>query len=310
MQQCQRTRNLGTGQLGSAECGDDTWSSPRSWHGVRRCPQLLVRRIDANPAGVITQLGHLHNGLRRCADEPSPVPGSPPTAASCDFSAWPFYGARASGPPSGGAPPPGQPPPLPTVYSSGWRPVVTEQALSIVDPDGSGVLVLNADRTLESATSAASCWLADLDRAHNSQLPTAFLTVVEQLTAPRNSETGPARARVRALSGRWLTVHASFLDDARLGRRRNRAGQSRHIYSAHHGGVRTDEPGRRRHAAAADRPAPKGDRSRTSDLPAHGQRSRQSDAREDRGIQRRTASGAPLWPHAGSATEGSTFGQP
>ncbi|MGH3589407.1 MAG: LuxR C-terminal-related transcriptional regulator [Pseudonocardiaceae bacterium] len=39
-------------------------------------------------------------------------------------------------------------------------------------------------------------------------------------------------------------------------------------------------------------------------------RSRQSDAREDRGIQRRTASGAPLWPQAGSATEGSTFGQP
>jgi len=105
----------------------------------------------------------------------------------------------------------------PVVAGALRRALVSEQAPTTDAWDGPGVVVLNADRTLQSSTAAAARWLdelADLDHPHLGRLPTVLLGVIEQLKASGDGEPGSARARVRAPSGHWLTVHASALDDA------------------------------------------------------------------------------------------------
>jgi DNA-binding CsgD family transcriptional regulator len=105
----------------------------------------------------------------------------------------------------------------PLVASALRRALVGEQALASDAWDGPGVAVLNADRSVRTSTAAAARWLgelADLDSPHGSELPTVILGVVEQLNASPHSDPGSARARVRAPSGLWLTVHAAALDDA------------------------------------------------------------------------------------------------
>jgi len=105
----------------------------------------------------------------------------------------------------------------PLVASALRRALVSEQAVASDAWDAPGVVVLNADRTLRPSTAAATRWLdelADLDRPHSRDLPTVILGVVEQLNASVDADPGSARARVRAPSGRWLTVHAAPLDDA------------------------------------------------------------------------------------------------
>ena len=97
------------------------------------------------------------------------------------------------------------------------RALVSEQAFSTDAWDAPGVAVLNADRSVQTSTAAAARWLdelADLDRPHNGELPTVILGVIERLNASVDADPGQARARVRAPSGRWLTVHAAPLDDA------------------------------------------------------------------------------------------------
>ena len=100
------------------------------------------------------------------------------------------------------------------------RALVSEQAAGFDDADNDepGVAVLTLDGTLQSATPAATRWfieLAELDRPYAPQLPTVVLGVLAQLQAVDAGSLRGARARVRAPSGRWLTVHASHLDDDR-----------------------------------------------------------------------------------------------
>ncbi len=105
----------------------------------------------------------------------------------------------------------------PLVASALRRALVTERALVSEAWDGPGVAVLNADRSVRTSTAAATRWLselADLDRPHSTNLPTAILGVVEQLNASVDSDPASVRARVCAPSGLWLTVHAATLDDA------------------------------------------------------------------------------------------------
>lgn len=104
----------------------------------------------------------------------------------------------------------------PLVASALRRALVSEHALATDAWDAPGVAVLNADRTLRTSTPAATRWLnelADLDRPRRGDLPTVVLGVIEQLNASVDADPGQARARVRASSGRWLTVHAAPLDD-------------------------------------------------------------------------------------------------
>lgn len=83
--------------------------------------------------------------------------------------------------------------------------------------DGPGVLVLDRDGTLRSSTPTGARWLAelnDLDRPRTVGLPTVVRSVLERLKVGTGRERGEASARALAPSGRWLTVHASLLDDA------------------------------------------------------------------------------------------------
>jgi DNA-binding CsgD family transcriptional regulator/GAF domain-containing protein len=108
------------------------------------------------------------------------------------------------------------------------RALVTEQAVGSDAQDGPGVILLEPDGSLGSATAAGMRWLAelaDLDRPRSQELPTVVRSVVERLRTAAGSEPsepderspyaapGAARARVRTPSGQWLTVHASVLDE-------------------------------------------------------------------------------------------------
>ena len=106
----------------------------------------------------------------------------------------------------------------PVVAGALRRALVSEQAAGVddADTDGPGVAVLAADGTLQSATPTAARWfaeLAKLDRPYAPALPTVVLGVLAQLQAVGAGSLRGARARVRAPSGRWLTVHAAHLDD-------------------------------------------------------------------------------------------------
>ena len=97
------------------------------------------------------------------------------------------------------------------------RAVLIEQASSATTDDGPGVAMLNSDGTVRSSTPAGARWLAelaDLDQPGTQRLPTVVASVVERLTSADGGDPGPARARVRAPSGQWLTVYASWFDDA------------------------------------------------------------------------------------------------
>ena len=96
------------------------------------------------------------------------------------------------------------------------RAMLTQQASSAVAGDGPGVALLDPDGTVRSSTPAAGRWLAelaDLDYLPAQRLPTVVASVVERLTSTGGSDLGVAQARVLAPSGKWLTVHASRLDD-------------------------------------------------------------------------------------------------
>src|SRR6185437_8327701 len=65
------------------------------------------------------------------------------------------------------------------------------------DPGGPGLVVLDRNDEPESATIAAAAWLGELERA---ALPPALLAVAARV----RSTGGPARARIRSATGRWL----------------------------------------------------------------------------------------------------------
>jgi DNA-binding CsgD family transcriptional regulator len=73
-----------------------------------------------------------------------------------------------------------------------------------VAPDGPGLVVLDAADELEAVTVAATGWLGELER---TALPPALLSVA----AKARATSGPARARVRSATGRWLLLQGSPL---------------------------------------------------------------------------------------------------
>jgi DNA-binding CsgD family transcriptional regulator len=77
--------------------------------------------------------------------------------------------------------------------------------------EGPGLVVLDDRDGIESATIAAAAWLGELDRI---ALPPAVLAVA----AKARAATGPARARIRSVSGDWLVVQGTLLEGGASGR--------------------------------------------------------------------------------------------
>lgn len=85
------------------------------------------------------------------------------------------------------------------------------------DHDGPGVLVLAEDLSVLSATPAAERWLEEITSEYEPRLqglPASVVNVVAVLRALNTvgaAATLQPRVRVRARSGRWLVLHASYL---------------------------------------------------------------------------------------------------
>ncbi len=72
-------------------------------------------------------------------------------------------------------------------------------------PDAPGLLVLDADLALVSASPLAATWLDELDGKLDA-LPASVLAAAGQ------ARHGPATSRVPGASGRWVSVHAAVLE--------------------------------------------------------------------------------------------------
>jgi DNA-binding CsgD family transcriptional regulator len=97
------------------------------------------------------------------------------------------------------------------------RALLTDAATAGNTADGPGVLLLDRHGALRSSTPAGARWLAeldDLDRPSSARFPTVVAALLERLSESKGPLSREASARVLAPSGRWLTVHASVLDDA------------------------------------------------------------------------------------------------
>ena len=95
------------------------------------------------------------------------------------------------------------------------------------DPNGPGLLVLARDLSLVTANAAAELLLAEVadeSWAGRAELPSVVYGVVGGLLA-RDKQVGlgtelQPRARMRTAAGRWVTLHATWLDSPRAERER------------------------------------------------------------------------------------------
>jgi DNA-binding CsgD family transcriptional regulator len=96
--------------------------------------------------------------------------------------------------------------------------MLLEGAVGDADPEGPGLLVLAADLSLVSANGAADLLLAEVgdeDWPGRAELPSAVYGVVGGLLAQDARAAGgralAPRSSLRTTSGRWVTLHASWL---------------------------------------------------------------------------------------------------
>jgi len=102
------------------------------------------------------------------------------------------------------------------------RCAVAESAAVTAVSDGPGVFTVAPDWSISAATPAAQRWLGELaegDAPRPVALPMSVYAVVQMLRGlrPGDLEGGVVpRVRVRAPSGRWLTLHGSYLSGDRI----------------------------------------------------------------------------------------------
>jgi DNA-binding CsgD family transcriptional regulator len=102
------------------------------------------------------------------------------------------------------------------------RCAVAESASVTTVSDGPGVFTVAPDWSITAATPAAQRWLAELAEGEHPRpvdLPISVYAVVEKLRGlgAEDLEGGLVpRVRVRARSGRWLTLHGSYLAGDRV----------------------------------------------------------------------------------------------
>lgn len=106
--------------------------------------------------------------------------------------------------------------------AAGLRRCAVAETVSIgTEIDGPGVFTVASDWSLGSATLAAQKWLAELAEEEGPQrgnLPISVYAVVEKLRGLCADDLANGivpRVRVRAPSGRWLTLHGSYLSGNR-----------------------------------------------------------------------------------------------
>jgi DNA-binding CsgD family transcriptional regulator len=97
--------------------------------------------------------------------------------------------------------------------AEGLRTGLLRQACDLEDPAGSpGLVILGADGAVAGMNDAAGRWLEDLGgRADGSDLPIEIPALATRLRQLDASMAAMPRLRVRASSGRWATLHASWM---------------------------------------------------------------------------------------------------
>lgn len=86
------------------------------------------------------------------------------------------------------------------------RGLLLGEALEPDWPDAPGLVVLDEGLAVESVSPEAEHWLTELSGDHEGT-PAALLSVARRATVP----VGPALARVRTASGRWLVLHGTSI---------------------------------------------------------------------------------------------------
>jgi len=99
----------------------------------------------------------------------------------------------------------------PQVASALRASILVGAATDAATVEGPGLIMVDDRDGIESATIAAAAWLGELDRVG---LPPAVLAVA----AKARTGAGPARARIRSVSGAWLVVQGTLLEGAAAGR--------------------------------------------------------------------------------------------
>lgn len=98
---------------------------------------------------------------------------------------------------------------LAPVVAGGLRRLAVERrALATQDVDGPGLVLVAPDGTVTPGTPAGAAWLELLSPEGGMPVPASLLTLSALAAAP---DDRPRRARVRALDGRWVTLHAAPL---------------------------------------------------------------------------------------------------
>jgi DNA-binding CsgD family transcriptional regulator len=93
--------------------------------------------------------------------------------------------------------------------------LLNEEALAWRDGDEAGVILLGADGATACADDVAAVWLDELGA--NGSMPPVIAAVGGQARmAAAGEDQRIARARVRAMSGRWLIVRGSALTDGQV----------------------------------------------------------------------------------------------
>jgi len=104
--------------------------------------------------------------------------------------------------------------------------LLLESVPAAPDPDGPGLLVLSPDLSLVSINAGAELLLAEVADDYwpgNAELPGAVYGVVGGLLANEREDlpaTTPARTLMRTATGRWVTLHATWLGAPGAGRER------------------------------------------------------------------------------------------
>lgn len=98
--------------------------------------------------------------------------------------------------------------------AEGQRMGLLRQACELEDAaDGPGLIILAPDGTVTGMNDAAGRWLEDLGgRADGSHLPIEISALATRLRHLDASEPALPRLRVRSRSGRWATLHASWMN--------------------------------------------------------------------------------------------------
>ena len=98
--------------------------------------------------------------------------------------------------------------------AEGLRTGLLRQACDLEDTaDSPGLVILGADGAVAGMNDAAGRWLEDLGgRADGSDLPIEISAVATRLRHLAASAPAMPRLRVRARTGRWVTLHASWMN--------------------------------------------------------------------------------------------------